>query len=107
MSKGIPHLSPSNVAEYYELHIEQGPLLEAKELAAAVATAIRGNTRYPFARCVRAYAHSAAVPRAFRSDAVLATAELVARLDAFWQEVEGLRPDTRPPSSRLREFRWA
>ena len=38
MSKGIPHLSSSNVAEYYELHIEQGPLLEAKELAAAIFT---------------------------------------------------------------------
>jgi N-carbamoyl-L-amino-acid hydrolase len=88
LRKGIPHLSPSNVAEYYELHIEQGPLLEAKGLAVAVATAIRGNARYPFARCVGAYAHSAAVPRAFRSDAVLATAELVTRLDAFWQEVE-------------------
>ncbi len=67
---------------------EQEPLLEAKGLAVAVATAIRGKARYRFARSVGAYAHSAAVPRAFRSDAVFATAELVTRLDTFWQEAE-------------------
>ena len=83
-----PPLSPANVAAYFELHIEQGPVLEREALPVAVATAVRGNARYPFARCLGAYAHSAAVPRVDRSDAVLAAAELVMRLDGFWQSIE-------------------
>jgi N-carbamoyl-L-amino-acid hydrolase len=85
---GDARLSAANVAAYLELHIEQGPVLVGAGLPVAVATAIRGNARYPFACCLGAYAHSAAVPRAFRSDALLAAAELVTRLDAFWQELE-------------------
>ncbi len=83
-----PYLSPENVAAYYELHIEQGPFLQERDLPVAVATVIRGNARYPYARCEGTHAHSAAVPRAFRRDAVLATADLVMRLDGFWQELE-------------------
>ncbi len=83
-----PHLSSRNVAAYYELHIEQGPLLQERDLPVAVATVVRGNARYPFAHCEGTNAHSAAVPRAFRRDAVLATADLVMRLEEFWREIE-------------------
>ena len=41
-----------------------------------IATAVRGNVRFPEARCTGAYGHSAALPRRFRQDAVLAVAEL-------------------------------
>ena len=88
LRRGEPRLSPANLAAYFELHIEQGPVLEREALPVAVATAVRGNARYPFARCLGAYAHSAAVPREDRSDAVLAAAELVMRLDGFWQSIE-------------------
>lgn len=83
-----PHLSAANVAEYYELHIEQGPILVAKGIPVAVATGIRGNARYPFARCRGSYDHAAAVPREMRRDTVLATADLVMQLDRFWREIE-------------------
>lgn len=88
LREGGPALGPETVAAYFELHIEQGPILVGAGLPLAVGTAIRGNARYPFARCLGAYAHSAAVPRGFRSDAVLATAELAMRLEAFWRELE-------------------
>ena len=81
-----PLLHSGLVAGFLELHIEQGPLLEARGVTTGIATATRGNVRFPDARCVGAYAHSAALPRAFRQDAVLAVAELALGLDAFWKD---------------------
>jgi N-carbamoyl-L-amino-acid hydrolase len=54
--------------------------------SAGVATAVRGNVRFPDARCIGAYGHSAALPRRFRQDAVLAVAELALGLDGFWKD---------------------
>lgn len=75
------------VKAYLELHIEQGPLLEARGIPVGAATAIRGNVRRPFASCRGEYAHSAGMPRHLRKDAVTATAHLVASADRFWQEL--------------------
>ncbi|MGH6912581.1 MAG: Zn-dependent hydrolase, partial [Geminicoccales bacterium] len=83
-----PYISPANTRAFLELHIEQGPLLVERNLPAAIPTVIRGNVRFPYARCLGAYAHSAAVPRGQRRDALLATVELVGRLDALWQALE-------------------
>ena len=58
--------------------------LEIQGVPAGVATAVRGNIRYPFARCHGKSAHSAAVPRHLRSDAVMATARLLAHADRAW-----------------------
>jgi len=91
---GEPFVSPANTKAFLELHIEQGPILIARDLPAAIPTACRGNMRYPYARCIGEYAHSAAVPREGRKDTVLAVVELVSRLDALWQEVEAAHPDT-------------
>jgi len=77
-------LEPARVSAFFELHIEQGPLLEARGTPVGIATACRGNIRFPDARCHGAYGHSAALPRAYRSDAVLAVAELALALDTFW-----------------------
>lgn len=79
-----PVLSPSNLDCWLEMHIEQGPVLIERDLPLGIATAIRGNIRYPSAKCHGVWAHSAAVPRAHRRDAVVAVAELVMRLDEFW-----------------------
>jgi N-carbamoyl-L-amino-acid hydrolase len=81
-----PLLDSSRVAAWLELHIEQGPLLESRGVPLGVATAVRGNIRFPDARCFGAYAHSAALPRRFRQDAVLAVSELALGLDGFWKE---------------------
>ena len=85
---GRPHVSSDNTRAFLELHIEQGPILEREGIPLGIPTAIRGNTRFPYARCIGAYTHSAAVPREYRNDAVLATVELVATLDDEWQALE-------------------
>ncbi len=79
-----PAMPLAQVKAYFELHIEQAPLLEAIDCPLGVASAIRGNIRYPFAKCFGAYAHSGAVPRHLRSDALLATAKLLAYADQEW-----------------------
>jgi N-carbamoyl-L-amino-acid hydrolase len=92
---GAPYVTPANTEAFLELHIEQGPVLVARGLPAAIPTVIRGNVRFPYARCLGEYAHSAAVPREGRKDALLATVELVAKLDELWQTVEAEgHPDT-------------
>jgi N-carbamoyl-L-amino-acid hydrolase len=80
-----PRLNADLVTSYLELHIEQGPLLEADGIPVGIATAVRGNVRFPDARCIGAYGHSAALPRRFRQDAVLAVAELALAMDQFWK----------------------
>lgn len=81
-----PVLDARRVTSFLELHIEQGPLLEADGLPVGIATAVRGNVRFPEARCIGAYGHSAALPRRFRQDAVLAVAELALGIDGYWKE---------------------
>jgi N-carbamoyl-L-amino-acid hydrolase len=81
-----PRLDAGLVTSFLELHIEQGPLLEADGIPVGIATAVRGNVRFPAARCIGAYGHSAALPRRFRQDAVLAVAELALGLDGYWKD---------------------
>jgi len=64
------------VAAFVELHIEQGPVLEAKGLALGVVGAINGATRMLVT--VRGLAgHAGCVPMALRRDAVAAAAEMI------------------------------
>ena len=70
---------------WFELHIEQGPVLIAKEKPVGIVTGIRGNTRRRHIKCVGEAAHSGAVPRWLRHDAVLAMSELLMRLDEHWR----------------------
>lgn len=79
-----PLMDKSNILEYIELHIEQGPLLIGKDQPAAVVSGIRGNFRHKQVRCIGEAGHSGAVPRAFRKDPVLAMADLLSRLDESW-----------------------
>jgi N-carbamoyl-L-amino-acid hydrolase len=79
--EGVPVAPMERIRAYIELHIEQGPLLESLGVPVGLATAIRGNIRHPFARCLGSYAHSAAMPRHLRADAVTATAKLIAFAD--------------------------
>jgi beta-ureidopropionase / N-carbamoyl-L-amino-acid hydrolase len=82
---GVPQIAPERIAAYLELHIEQGPLLESTDTPLGIATALRGNIRYPYAKCLGHYAHSAAVPRHLRRDAAIATAKLLAHADERWK----------------------
>ena len=83
-----PAVSADNTRAFLELHIEQGPVLVGETLAVAIPTVIRGNMRFPFARCLGEYAHSAAVPREYRHDAALAVVELISALDRLWQGMD-------------------
>ena len=86
-------LDPDRIAAYLELHIEQAPLLEAEALPVATVTGIRGCLRFRAARCHGRYAHSGAVPRALRSDAVAATVALLHRLEQDWWSHEAAGDD--------------
>jgi len=80
-------LRVEDIAAYLELHIEQGPLLDNLDLPVGIASAIRGNIRHPFASCSGRYGHAAASPRHLRSDAMTATARLIAAADGFWADL--------------------
>ncbi len=81
-------LDPTRIRAYLELHIEQGPTLTARGLPVAVVTAIRGCKRFRNARCLGQYAHSGAVNRPYRRDAVAATVALLHHLETLWQRQE-------------------
>ena len=78
----------ARIRAYLELHIEQGPTLVAERLPAAVVTGIRGCKRFRNARCVGEYAHSGAVNRPHRHDAVAATVALLHDLEEHWLRYE-------------------
>ncbi|MCC7426577.1 MAG: Zn-dependent hydrolase [Alphaproteobacteria bacterium] len=78
-------LRPEQVHAYLELHIEQGPVMISRRLAAATVPGIRGNVRHYRAACMGENAHSGAVPRWLRHDAMMAMADLMMRLDEHWR----------------------
>ena len=90
-----PAITRENARAFLELHIEQGPVLVGEGLPVGIPTTIRGNVRFPYARCTGSYGHSGATPRDYRDDALLAAVELVRDLDQYWidQEAAGV-PDT-------------
>ncbi|MCC6533402.1 MAG: hydantoinase/carbamoylase family amidase [Burkholderiales bacterium] len=88
ITNAAARLSPERCHGYLELHIEQGPVLEARGLPVGIVSGIRGSARARNARCIGAYSHSGAVPREYRSDAVLATAALCVGLDQAWSAVQ-------------------
>ena len=67
---------PAQVLGYLELHIEQGPLLEAKETPLGVVSAISGIERHHVVLTGEA-GHAGTVPMELRHDALLAAADLV------------------------------
>ncbi|WP_454683462.1 Zn-dependent hydrolase [Ancylobacter moscoviensis] len=88
VARGEAHLEPARIHGFVELHIEQGPVLEREGAALGLVTGIAGSFRYRKARCLGSYGHSGAVPRAYRQDAVVAFADLVAALETTWDGLE-------------------
>ncbi len=86
-------LDPAHIRAFLEVHIEQGPTLVARGLPAAVVTGIRGCRRFRYARCTGRYAHSGAVNRPYRHDAVAATVALLHHLETVWVEQEAAGAD--------------
>lgn len=81
-------LDPTGIRAYLELHIEQGPTLVARGLPAAVVSGIRGCKRFRNAHCTGTYAHSGAVDRPYRQDAVAATVALLHHMETVWLQQE-------------------
>lgn len=75
----------SRIKAYLELHIEQGPVMVARELPVAVVSGIRGNIRHNRVVCLGDAQHSGVVPRWLRHDAMFAVADLIMRLDEHWR----------------------
>lgn len=85
LKSGQPILDPARLACWFELHIEQGPVLIAREKPVGLVTGIRGNIRHRRVTCRGEAAHSGAVPRWLRHDAVLAMSDLLVRIDEHWR----------------------
>ncbi len=77
------------LAAFVELHIEQGPVLEAEGLAVGVVSAINGATRFDAAVSGMA-GHAGAVPMALRRDALAAAAEMILSVERRAREEDEL-----------------
>jgi allantoate deiminase len=71
---------PGSVRGYLEVHIEQGPLLEAENKSLGVVTAINGISRARMVVSGEA-GHAGTVPMTMRRDALAAAAEMIATVE--------------------------
>ena len=86
----IPGLArrPVDLVGYLEVHIEQGPVLEARGAPLGIVTAIAGITRAR-ARVTGEAGHAGTVPMAMRRDAVAAAAEMILAIEGLARERPG------------------
>jgi len=80
---------PADLLGYVEVHIEQGPVLEAEDLPVGVVTGIAGQTRAEVV-FTGAAAHAGTVPMALRRDALAGAAEWIGAVEARGRAVDGL-----------------
>jgi allantoate deiminase len=78
----------SELLAYVELHIEQGPVLEAQNLPVGVVTAIAGATRLA-AKLTGMAGHAGTVPMALRRDALTGAAECISRIEEVCRTDQG------------------
>ncbi|MCD8340315.1 MAG: Zn-dependent hydrolase [Burkholderiales bacterium] len=86
LTTGKPVVDLGKIAAFLELHIEQGATLDSSDIRVGIVTGIRGNFRHKTIKCIGETAHSGAVDKQFRHDAVLAMAELAYKMDCYWDE---------------------
>lgn len=85
VSSGKALVDTSRIAAFVELHIEQGPTLDAqKEARAGIVTGIRGNIRHKAVRIIGEAAHSGATDKPYRHDALMAFTDWIQRVDRAW-----------------------
>ena len=87
MPQDIPAAAyrPQDAAAYVEVHIEQGPVLEAKGEPLGVVTGIVGQTRLRVTVTGEA-GHAGTVPMALRHDALAGAAEMALALERIARE---------------------
>ena len=78
-----------NAAAVLEIHIEQGPVLEAEDLSVAAVTDIVGQTRMSLRFAGHAN-HAGTTPMHLRHDALAGAAEWIASVERTARETEGL-----------------
>ncbi len=87
------HLKPahkrSELLGYVEVHIEQGPVLEAKKMAAGVVLAIAGQSRFKLTWTGQA-GHAGTTPMTLRRDALAGAAEFTLGIEAVARQTPGL-----------------
>lgn len=72
----------SSLLGFFEVHIEQGPVLEAKELPLALVSSIAGARRFLF-RIDGMAGHAGTMPMNMRRDALAAASEIVLAIEAI------------------------
>ena len=82
-------LNSKQLLAYVEVHIEQGPVLEQKNLAVGVVTGIAGQTRAHYSFSGRA-GHAGTTPMSLRKDALCAAAEFVLGVESYARSRSGL-----------------
>jgi allantoate deiminase len=85
---GAAARAPAEVLAYLELHIEQGPVLEAQKLPVGVVTAISGATRLAVELHGMA-GHAGTVPMAMRRDALAGACECIVAIEEFCRSDRG------------------
>jgi allantoate deiminase len=75
-------LNPEELLGYVEVHIEQGPVLDDRDLPVGVVTGIAGQTRARVTFTGRA-GHAGTTPMEGRHDALAAAAEWIATVEVF------------------------
>lgn len=84
-----PAHSISNLLGYIEVHIEQGPVLDAKKLAVGVVSAIAGQSRFKLTWTGKA-GHAGTTPMALRQDALAGAAEFTLAAEKLARGTTGL-----------------
>ena len=74
---------------YVEVHIEQGPVLEARKLAVGVVSAIAGQSRFKLTWTGKA-GHAGTTPMTLRRDALAGTAEFISGVEGIARRTPGL-----------------
>jgi len=77
------------VLGYVEIHIEQGPVLEAEDLPVGIVTAINGASRFTI-EVTGVAGHAGTVPMHLRQDALAAAAEMVLAVEQTAQSTPGI-----------------
>jgi N-carbamoyl-L-amino-acid hydrolase len=80
VESGYRSFEPASIEEYWELHIEQGPVLAERQIPVGIVTNIRGHARTTTARVIGEAAHSGTTPMGNRKDAVRRFCALVTML---------------------------
>jgi allantoate deiminase len=79
----------TDVLGFFEVHIEQGPVLEAEGLSLAAVTSIVGQTRFAL-KFIGQANHAGTTPMNLRRDALAGAAEWISAVEALARRTDGL-----------------